>query len=69
MYSANVYKIFLASPSDVAKERQISRETIQKWNELHSENTGIVLQAIGWETHSYSSMDDRAQGLLNKQIL
>lgn len=69
MYSANVYKIFLASPSDVAKERQIARETIQKWNELHSENSGVVLQAIGWETHSYSSMDDRAQGLLNKQIL
>jgi len=69
MYSANVYKIFLASPSDVAKERQIARETIQKWNELHSENTGIVLQAIGWETHAYSSMNDRAQCLLNKQIL
>lgn len=69
MYSANVYKIFLASPSDVAKERQIARETINKWNELHSEETGIVLQAIGWETHSYASMGDRAQGLLNKQIL
>lgn len=69
MYSANVYKIFLASPSDVAKERQIARETINKWNELHSEETGIILQAIGWETHSYASMGDRAQGLLNKQIL
>lgn len=69
MYFANVYKIFLASPSDVAKERQIARETINKWNELHSEETGIVLQAIGWETHSYASMGDRAQGVLNKQIL
>ncbi|WP_076420927.1 hypothetical protein [Colwellia sp. UCD-KL20] len=69
MYSANVYKIFLASPSDVPKERQIARETINKWNELHSEETGIILQAIGWETHSFSSMGDRAQGILNKQIL
>ncbi|OLQ69863.1 hypothetical protein BIT28_07750 [Photobacterium proteolyticum] len=69
MYTANVYKVFLASPSDVAKERQIAREVIQKWNDLHSEETGIVLQAIGWETHSYSAMGDRAQGVLNKQIL
>lgn len=69
MYTANVYKVFLASPSDVAKERQIAREVIQKWNNLHSEQTGVVLQAIGWETHSYSAMGDRAQGVLNKQIL
>ncbi|MGO2162279.1 MAG: hypothetical protein ACTH4J_17690 [Vibrio toranzoniae] len=69
MYSANVYKVFLASPSDVAKERQIAREVIQKWNDLHSEETGVILQAIGWETHSYSAMGDRAQGVLNKQIL
>lgn len=46
MYSANVYKVFLASPSDVAKERQIARDVIQKWNDLHSEETGVVLQAI-----------------------
>ncbi|URM14689.1 hypothetical protein KLJ63_03620 [Vibrio splendidus] len=69
MYAANVYKVFLASPSDVAKERQIAREVIQKWNNLHSEETGVVLQAVGWETHSYSAMGDRAQGVLNKQIL
>ncbi|MCG9630374.1 DUF4062 domain-containing protein [Vibrio sp. Isolate30] len=69
MYTANVYKIFLASPSDVAKERQIAREVIQKWNDLHSEETGVMLQAIGWESHSYSAMGDRAQGILNKQIL
>ncbi len=69
MFTANVYKIFLASPSDVPKERQLARETILKWNELHSETTGVVLQAIGWETHSYSSMEGRAQGILNKQIL
>ncbi|GAB3368275.1 MULTISPECIES: hypothetical protein [Giesbergeria] len=69
MYPANVFKIFLASPSDVPKERQIAREVIQKWNDLYSENTGIILQAIGWETHSYPSMGDRAQGIINKQIL
>ncbi len=69
MFPANVYKIFLASPSDVPKERQLAREAVQKWNELHSERTGIILQAVGWETHSYSSMEGRAQGILNKQIL
>ncbi len=28
MYPANVYKIFLASPSDVAKERQLAQQVI-----------------------------------------
>lgn len=69
MYQANVYKVFLASPSDVLKERQISREVIQKWNELYSEHSNVVLHAVGWETHSYSSMGARAQSILNKQIL
>ncbi|EGR2354505.1 DUF4062 domain-containing protein [Vibrio alginolyticus] len=69
MFTAHVYKVFLASPSDVATERKIAREVINKWNDLHSEKTGIILQAIGWESHSYPAMGDRAQGILNKQIL
>lgn len=69
MYIANVYKIFLASPSDVPTERQIAQQVIDKWNVLHSHARKTILQAIGWETHSYSSMEGRPQGILNKQIL
>ncbi|MEK0337211.1 MAG: hypothetical protein QQN41_07245 [Nitrosopumilus sp.] len=69
MYKANIYKIFLASPNDVSKERHVARQIIQRWNELHSEKQKIIFQIVGWETHSYSSMEGRAQDILNKQIL
>lgn len=45
-YSANVYRVMIASPSDVAKERQIIREVIHEWNSVHSEDRGIVLMPL-----------------------
>ncbi|MCK5270370.1 MAG: hypothetical protein KAJ46_06280 [Sedimentisphaerales bacterium] len=68
-YSANVYKVMIASPGDVAKERQLAKEVIQEWNDLHSEQTNIMLLPILWETHSSPEMGDRPQAIINKQIL
>ena len=59
----------IASPTDVARERTIIRETVYEWNIIHSEKRKIVLLPIGWETHSVPAMGDRPQALLNKQIL
>ncbi len=69
MFTANTYKIFLASPSDVGDERAMAREAIGKWNELHSEKHGIVMQAIGWDSHSYPSMAYTPQEVINQQVL
>lgn len=68
-YSATVYKIMIASPSDVTEERQIIREVISDWNIVHSESRQTVLLPVGWETHSYPEMGEHPQTLLNKQIL
>lgn len=35
-YSAHVYRILIASPSDVEEEREIVVSAIQAWNDLHS---------------------------------
>lgn len=59
----------IASPGDVAKERQLARDVIHEWNDLHSEQTGIVLLPISWETHSSPEMGNRPQAIINKQIL
>jgi hypothetical protein len=61
--------VMIASPGDVADERMIVRDVIQDWNAANSKHRGIVLQAIGWDSHSYPSMEDHPQGVLNKQIL
>ncbi|WP_198391594.1 hypothetical protein [Burkholderia ubonensis] len=55
-YQATVYKVMIASPGDVAAERNIIREILNEWNTVHSEKMKIVLLPVGWETHSSPEM-------------
>jgi hypothetical protein len=68
-YDARVVKVMIASPGDVSTERQAVREILNEWNSIHSEDRGLVLLPIGWETHSTPAMGDRPQAIINKQIL
>ena len=68
-YTARVVKVMIASPGDVAKERQLIRDVIHEWNAVHAEDRRLVLMPIGWETHSTPAMGDRAQAIINKQLL
>ncbi|MGA2937404.1 MAG: hypothetical protein ABSF52_09945 [Syntrophobacteraceae bacterium] len=68
-YQATVYRILVASPGDVTKERQAIPEVIGIWNDAHSEDHGVVLVPVRWETHSTPTMGDRPQAILNKQIV
>ncbi len=69
MYIARVVKLMIASPSDVSTERNIIREVVHEWNAVHSEDRGLVLMPVSWETHARPSMGDRAQAIINKQLL
>jgi hypothetical protein len=68
-YQATIFNVMIASPGDVDIERQLAREIINDWNAVNSSTRNMALMPIGWETHAYSSMEDRPQGVLNKQIL
>jgi len=68
-YDARVVKVMIASPGDVSTERQIVREVLNEWNCIHSEDRGLVLLPIGWETHSTPQMGDRPQAIINEQVL
>lgn len=68
-YPATVLKVMIASPSDVKDERTAIREIIYEWNDLHSEERGLVLLPVAWETHSSPGMGERPQGIINKQVL
>jgi len=68
-YNATVYKVMIASPSDVTDERIIVREVIQEWNSVHSEDRQTVLMPLGWETDASPSMEDRPQEVISRQIL
>ncbi len=68
-YVARVYKVMIASPSDVAAERSVIREVLYEWNIVHSDARKAVLLPIGWETHSSPTMGDSPQSIINRQVL
>lgn len=68
-FCANVIKVMIASPSDVAEERHAIRDLVSEWNYIHAEDRRLVLMPVGWETHSTPMMGERPQSIINKQIL
>lgn len=68
-FVANVLKVFIASPSDVPKERAIVRTVLNRWNEINSERYNIVLYPVGWDSHSSPEIGDHPQKIINKRIL
>jgi hypothetical protein len=51
-YKANVYQVIIASPGDVARERQIAREIVFEWNAINSRDKKICLLPLSWEYNS-----------------
>ena len=44
-----VVKIFIASPSDIVKEREFFREIIEETNKIKANALGLHLEAVGLE--------------------
>lgn len=68
-YDAKIYKVFIASPSDVAKERDVVCSVIARWNAINAENHGVILLPVGWDTHSAPESGRTAQDYINEEIL
>ncbi len=68
-YHAKVYKVFIASPDDVRKEREIVRSVLMRWNAIHAEDQQMVLLPVGWEIHAAPQMGMAAQEYINEEIL
>jgi hypothetical protein len=68
-YQVTAYNVMIASPGDVARERAIAREGFLEWNAINAADRKIVLLPIGWDTHSAPSMADKAQAVINSQVL
>jgi hypothetical protein len=68
-YTATVYRVLVASPSDVVEERRAIPEILQQWNRDNSFAQKIVLEAVKWETHCTPEMGDRPQEIVNRQVV
>lgn len=68
-YQATVYRIFIASPSDVVEEREVIPKVIHSWNAANSLYHKVMLEPVKSETHATPEMGDRAQAIINKQLV
>ncbi|WP_250538258.1 MULTISPECIES: DUF4062 domain-containing protein [unclassified Caballeronia] len=68
-FDAKVFKVLVASPGDVTEEREAIPEVIARWNNVNSEAINVVLLPVKWETHSAPLMGNRAQGVINDQLV
>jgi hypothetical protein len=68
-YAATVYRVMIASPGDVSNERRVARDVVHEWNAVHSHDRQTILLPVSWETHASPAMGDRAQEIINKQLV
>ncbi|PZV27228.1 MAG: hypothetical protein DCF12_05375 [Snowella sp.] len=64
---SKVYRIFIASPSDIRDEREIVRKQIARWNSLHAISYQMFLHPVDGED-SAPSLDERGQAIINKLV-
>lgn len=68
-YNARVFRIFIASPSDVEEEREVIARIIREWNDLNSFDRKVVLLPLRWETHAAPELGKRPQEIINTEIV
>jgi hypothetical protein len=68
-YDCRVYRILIASPSDVEEEREIAVRVIQEWNDLYSYSRKVALLPLRWETHTAPEYGTRPQEVINRAIV
>jgi hypothetical protein len=68
-FHANVLKVMIASPGDVAQERAVVTQEIYRWNDANASARQLVLLPIKWETHSTPQLGAPPQSIINRQLL
>lgn len=71
MKKVDVVKIFIASPGDVADQRDEVEDLIIDWNNQHTDNQGIVLLPVRWEKNSTASYrtNESGQAVINEELV
>lgn len=62
-------KLTFCGPSDVAKELELARGVVNRWNLQHGEVRGFWVKTQHWSTDCHPALGDRPQGVVNGQII
>ena len=68
-FNAQVFRVFIASPSDLTEERDAATDVINAWNAQHAAAEGVVLLPVRWETHARPQSGIRPQQAINNQLV
>lgn len=63
-----LYKLFVASPSDLNDERGLIEDIVDELNLSAFNNSDIKLGLIKWETHVNPGVGDYSQQVINSDI-
>ena len=63
-----LYKVFLASPSDLNDERELLEEIVEELNLSTFNNSGIKIELVKWETHVNPGIGKYPQQVVNTDI-
>jgi len=68
-FKSETYLVLIASPSDLAEERQAATEAVNDWNAQHAVAESVVLLPVKWETHTTPQSGVRPQEAINHQLV
>jgi hypothetical protein len=68
-FKSETFRVMIASPSDLAEERQVAVEAINEWNAQYTIPEKIVLLPVLWETHAVPTSGIRPQQAINIQLV
>lgn len=68
-FNSITYKVLIASPSDLAEEREAATGAVNEWNAQHAAVEAVVLLPVKWETHATPTTGVRPQKAINRQLV
>lgn len=68
-FKSETYLVLIASPSDLAEERQAATGAVNDWNAQYAVAESVVLLPVKWETHATPQSGVRPQKAINDQLV
>lgn len=65
--STSVYRVFVASPGDLASERKSFFEEVEDYNTTEARHRGVIFEAVGWEKTTPGA--GRPQERINRDLV
>lgn len=67
--NVEIFKCFIASPSDTSEEREIVDEVLSEINKMLGNQLGFRVESVKWESDVRPSFGADGQDVINRQIL